>query len=116
MDFFRSRPIFLEGRRNETFVRIVLCANSDRGRLTLRSQFPRLDRILTAEYNEETIQGYWGTDVNVKPRLETVEGTEFLIKVELVPKKSGELLDPQSLWFKLVLEPEVKLSKVPEGN
>jgi len=75
----------------------------------------RLDRILTVEYNEETIQGYWGTDVNVKPRLETVEGTEFLIKVELVPKKSEELLDPQSLWFKLVLKPEVKLSKVPEA-
>ena len=75
-----------------------------------------LDRVLTVEYNEETIKGYWGTDVNVKPRMEIVEGKEFLIKIEFVGKKSEELLDPQSLWFKLVLEPEVKLSRVPEGN
>jgi hypothetical protein len=100
------------GRGLELIVALVpLQTSSEDAQQTIK-----LDSILTVEYNEKIIQGYWGTDVNVKPRLEAVQGKEFLIKAELVPKKSEELLDPQSLWFKLVLEREVKLSRVPEGD
>ena len=72
--------------------------------------------LYSAEFADENHPGPWGDNYVVTPSLEmvAVKENEFLLKVELLPKKTSKETFPlQPFWFKLVFEPEIKLLRVP---
>ncbi len=70
------------------------------------------EMLYTVEYGEKTVRDLVGNTVEVAPELVLISGKEFLLNIELLPKKTSKEPFPlQPFRFRLLLKPDIKLTR-----
>ena len=69
--------------------------------------------IVLYEHATEKVhyEGY-GSEIVMTPKLHPLDGKEFLVKVELAPKRVNDPLPKQNFWFRLTTDPQLELTRI----